>query len=78
MDNNDEPADKLSECEREVLFTALDRGYFDVPRQTSLSELADELDKSEGEAMEKLRHGTAALVSHHRDDGSPSRDGRYQ
>lgn len=52
----------LSEPQREILHLASDRNYFDVPRKTSLSELADELDVSSQAASERLRRGLDSLV----------------
>lgn len=66
----------LSQRERDVLYAALDRGYFDVPRQVPLTELADELDTTDVELSAQLRQATATLVQHHRHELRPSRDGR--
>jgi hypothetical protein len=56
----------LTQCERDALYTALDQGYFAVPRDVPLSELADELDMADVELSEQLRRGTAALIQQHR------------
>jgi predicted DNA binding protein len=52
----------LTETQRETLLTALDAGYFDVPRETSLAELADSLGVSEQAVSERIRRGTKSLV----------------
>jgi predicted DNA binding protein len=61
----DETTPPLTSRETEALYTALDRGYFDVPRHISLSALADELDTTDVELHERLRQGTAALLQSH-------------
>lgn len=44
-----------SETDTELLTTAVERGYFKVPRQTSLLELADAHDMSDVETSKRLR-----------------------
>jgi hypothetical protein len=46
----------------EVLTTAARRGLYDVPRKTTLGELADEFGISHQALSERLRRGTGALV----------------
>jgi predicted DNA binding protein len=53
----------LSEKQLEMLRTALDAGYFAVPRDTDLTTLAAELDISEQAASERLRRGLASLLA---------------
>lgn len=66
---------RLTDVQRETLELALDRGYFEVPRNVSMQELAEELGVSGQAVSERLRRGlreatTAAL----RDgDGSSGR-----
>lgn len=48
--------------QQEVLLLALKRGYFTVPRDASLSDLASELDISSQAASERIRRGTRTLV----------------
>ncbi|MBX0322841.1 helix-turn-helix domain-containing protein [Halomicroarcula sp. F13] len=48
--------------QREVLLLALESGYFTVPRDASLSDLASVLDISSQAASERLRRGTGTLV----------------
>ncbi|ELY95174.1 bacterio-opsin activator HTH domain-containing protein [Natrialba hulunbeirensis JCM 10989] len=54
----------LSEHQREALLTALERGYFDVPRAATLSEVADELGISDQALSARLRRGQANLLWH--------------
>lgn len=53
----------ISPPQREVLQIAATRGYFDIPRQASLADLADELDISSQAASERLRRGLDSLVA---------------
>lgn len=52
----------ISERQREILVLAAREGYFDVPRQASLAELADELDVSSQAASERIRRGLDSVV----------------
>lgn len=49
--------------QREMLVLALERGYFELPRQVTMEALADELDISTGAASERFRRGLTNLVS---------------
>ncbi|WP_229112522.1 helix-turn-helix domain-containing protein [Halapricum desulfuricans] len=51
----------LSPCQRRTVALALERGYFDVPRRTTLSELADELGISDQAVSARLRRATRRL-----------------
>jgi predicted DNA binding protein len=53
---------RLTEPQRRTLAVAAQRGYFDVPRRTSLADLADELDVSSQAASERVRRGLDSLV----------------
>jgi len=53
----------VTDPQREVLLLALERGYYTVPRNASLSDLAGELDISSQAASERLRRGTQTLVA---------------
>ena len=53
----------VTDPQREVLLLALDNGYFTVPREASLSDLASELGISSQAASERLRRGTRTLVA---------------
>lgn len=52
----------ISEPQREILLLAIEQGYFRVPRQASLADLADTLDVSSQAASERLRRGLDSLV----------------
>jgi len=53
----------VTDPQREVLLLALERGYYTVPRDASLSDLAGQLDISSQAASERLRRGTRTLVA---------------
>lgn len=52
----------LSTKQRQALLTAVGLGYYEVPRDASLSELGDELGVSSQAVSERLRRGIAAFV----------------
>ncbi len=52
----------VSEPQEELIALAARSGYFEVPRQKSLTDLADELDVSTQAASERLRRGLDSLV----------------
>ena len=54
----------LTDVQRETLLAALEAGFFDVPRESSLEDLADYLGISEQSASERLRRGTESLIRH--------------
>ncbi|WP_181684947.1 helix-turn-helix domain-containing protein [Halorhabdus salina] len=59
----DEPRDDpVTDCQREALLTAAEMGHFDVPRNTSLAEVATALDISASSLSERLRRGHSALI----------------
>jgi len=58
-----EPRDGLTTEQRELLATALDVGYFEVPRQTTLQELGDGLGISDSAASQRLRRGISTLLA---------------
>ncbi|MHB9285931.1 helix-turn-helix domain-containing protein [Halobacteriales archaeon Cl-PHB] len=60
----DEPtaAYGLTDRQRDVLRTALDRGYFEVPRSTTAEELARELDVSSQALSATVRRGISGLL----------------
>ncbi|WP_459889934.1 helix-turn-helix domain-containing protein [Halostagnicola bangensis] len=53
----------LTEIQYETILKAHELGYFDVPRQVTLEELASELDISHQALSERLRRSHSALVS---------------
>ncbi|WP_436912300.1 helix-turn-helix domain-containing protein [Halosimplex marinum] len=52
----------LTDEQFKTVRTALERGYYKVPRETTLEELADELDVSHQALSERLRRGHLALI----------------
>lgn len=56
------PNDSLTDRQREALELAGDRGFFAIPRESSLADLAAELGISEQAVSERLRRGTARLI----------------
>lgn len=52
----------LTPDQREALTTALEAGYFEIPRGATLAEVADLLGISPQATSERLRRGMAALV----------------
>ena len=52
----------LTAAQRETLIEAVDSGYLDIPRQSSLEELGGRLGISESAASERFRRGVKSLV----------------
>jgi len=57
------PVAALSDRQREALETALSIGYYDVPRNGTLAEVADALEVAESSASEVLRRAERAIVT---------------
>jgi predicted DNA binding protein len=59
------PADsgRLTDSQYEALVTAFDQGYFEVPRATSMDQLAAEFGISDSALSQRLRRGTSALIA---------------
>jgi predicted DNA binding protein len=55
------PMEKLSETQRQTVQLALEKGYFDVPRKTTLGELAEELGISDQAVSARLRRSMKKL-----------------
>lgn len=55
--------DALTDRQREVLFVAYERGYFEVPRQVTTEELAESLDLERSTVAEHLRNAESTLLS---------------
>ncbi|MDS0278436.1 helix-turn-helix domain-containing protein [Halomicroarcula sp. S1AR25-4] len=53
---------KLTDDQLEILETAYNRGYFDVPRETSETELAEELGVAQSTVSERLRTAERSLL----------------
>lgn len=54
----------LTAAQHEALLAAHEMGYFDVPREADLSDLAAELDTTTSALSERLRRGQRRLVGH--------------
>lgn len=54
----------LTTQQRETMLTALEHGYYDVPRESSLTDLAETLDISHQALSERLRRGHGNLIKH--------------
>lgn len=52
----------LTDLQKEALRTAFETGYFEVPRDGTLVDLADELGVSDSAVSQRLRRGIASLV----------------
>jgi predicted DNA binding protein len=52
----------LSEKQHDTLVLALERGYFEVPRRTTLGDLAEELGVSDTAVSQRIRRGCRGLV----------------
>ena len=63
VDDTGDVRSTLTETQYETVVAAYERGYFDVPREVTLRELAAELEVSHQALSERLRRGQAALVS---------------
>lgn len=53
----------LTPRQREVLTLALERGYFSIPREVTLVELAEELGISDSAVSQRLRRGLTKVLS---------------
>lgn len=61
-DDESEGYPGLTDAQREALVTALQVGYMDVPRESSLGDLGDHLDVSDTAASQRFRRGVRTLV----------------
>jgi predicted DNA binding protein len=53
---------RLTDIQRETLATARELGYYEIPREASLTDVANQCDVSSQAVSERLRRGTASLV----------------
>ena len=53
---------ELTPEQREVLVTAVERGYFEIPRDVTLDELGEIMGISDSAASQRLRRGLATLL----------------
>lgn len=63
----------VTSSQREALITALEKGYFNVPRETRMEDIADELGISSSALSAQLRRGQQALLRHTLANGSSVR-----
>ena len=61
-DDSDTEVSGLTPAQRETLVMALEDGYFAIPRETNLMEIAEILDISDQAVNERMRRGMAKLV----------------
>lgn len=52
----------LTPAQREIVLTAYEEGYFEVPRETTLVELGERFDVTDSAVSQRLRRGLATLV----------------
>lgn len=64
----------LTSKQYEALTTAYERGYYQVPRETDLQKLAEELDISHQALSERLRRATMIFIGEALLAGPPSSD----
>jgi len=53
---------RLTDAQREALTTAWTQGYYDIPRQSTMADIATELEISSQALSERLRRGTRILI----------------
>ncbi|QCW02027.1 helix-turn-helix domain-containing protein [Natrinema pallidum] len=61
----------ITDRQREALQVALEEGYFDVPRETTLSAIAEKLEISDQALSARLRRGQANLLRNTMGERSP-------
>lgn len=65
---------RLDDSQRAILETAVEQGYFDVPRRTTIVDIADEHDVSDVEASQQLRAAIDTVLRDQLLDGPISSD----
>ena len=63
LENLEEAQHDLSEHQYGTLTTAVEQGYYDIPRETNAQELADDLDISHQALSERLRRAHKNLIT---------------
>jgi hypothetical protein len=53
----------LTDSQRDLILTAVERGYYDTPRECSLTDLAEYLDMAKSTVSETLHRAESAIVS---------------
>jgi DNA-binding CsgD family transcriptional regulator len=64
-DGRNRPLDALTDRQREVVRTAYDMGYYEVPREVSTGDVAAELDLDPSTVAEHLQRAERNLLRHH-------------
>lgn len=62
-EGRDVPADALTDRQEEVIRTAFEMGYYEVPREVSTEEVADELDLDASTVAEHLQRAERNVLS---------------
>lgn len=73
LDNERRDRYGLTEAQHEMLVTAVENGYFDIPQNCTLDDLAAELDISHQALSERLHRGHKALIENTLLDGRMGR-----
>lgn len=60
-----DPLDELTARQREVVETAFDEGYYEVPREASTADVAAELGVDDSTVAEHLQRAERNLLAHH-------------
>jgi DNA-directed RNA polymerase specialized sigma24 family protein len=64
-EGRERPIDELTDRQREVIQTAYDEGYYEVPREATTGDVAAELDVDPSTVAEHLQRAERNLLSHH-------------
>jgi predicted DNA binding protein len=62
LDNENRDEYGLTEPQHETLITAVEQGYFDIPQQVTMDDLAEQLDVSHQALSERLHRGHKTLI----------------
>lgn len=63
LEASEPPELQLTDEQREALVVAFEWGYFEVPRETTLVELAEELEISDSAVSQRIRRGLTKILS---------------
>ncbi len=61
--SSSDPIDRLTERQREVLNEAVDRGYYETPRECSITDLATELGVTKGTVSRVLHRAEGSIIT---------------
>jgi hypothetical protein len=64
-DGRERPLDELTDRQREIIQTAYDMGYYEVPREVTTEAIANEIDVDPSTVAEHLQRAERNLLSHH-------------